>query len=49
MKTIRITITCPGCQPLVYSGLFASHADAVIDALDHASSPLCGISTRVLP
>lgn len=49
MKRIAITITAPDGSTVAYTGLFPSTAAAVCDALDHASSPLCGISTRVLP
>jgi hypothetical protein len=48
MKRYRITITCPGCAPVRYEGLYPSAADAFNDAVDRAPSPLCGISTRVV-
>lgn len=48
MKTYRIRITCPGCAPMAYEGIFASAAEAFNDAISKAPSPLCGISTRVV-
>lgn len=48
MKTYRIRITCPDCEPIQFEGLFASHWDAFNAAIDHAPHALCGISTRRL-
>jgi hypothetical protein len=48
MKTYRIRITCPGCAPVEYEGIFANAIDAINDAIDKASSPLCGIYTQVV-
>jgi hypothetical protein len=49
MKRIAITITSPDGSTLAYTGTFPSTAAAICDALDHATSVLCGITTRVLP
>ena len=46
MKTIAITITAPDGTSVAYTGLFPSTAAAICDALDHATSPLCGITTK---
>ncbi|MBQ0917234.1 hypothetical protein KBW71_02155 [Hydrogenophaga aromaticivorans] len=48
MKRITVTITEPDGSTLAYTALFPSTAAAVCDALDRASSPMCGITTKVL-
>jgi hypothetical protein len=48
MKRITVTITEPDGRTLAYTGLFPSTAAAICDALDRASSPMCGITTKVL-
>jgi hypothetical protein len=48
MKRITVTITEPDGSTLAYTGLFPSTSAAICDALDRASSPMCGITTKVL-
>ena len=46
MKTLHITISHAGSEPLEYDGLFASVIDAITDALDRAAAAF-GESARV--
>jgi hypothetical protein len=48
VKAFFIRISCPGCAPIEFEGLFRSHWEAFDAALDQAPSPLCGITTRRL-
>lgn len=37
MKSLRITITHPGAEPLAYDGLYATTFDAIADAIDRGA------------
>jgi hypothetical protein len=49
MKRITITISRPGAPRQRITGLFASTADAIISALEHAGTEPFSISAKVQP
>jgi len=48
VRPYLIRITCPGNEPVEFTGLFRTTCDAVMDAMDRAAHAECAVHVKCL-